>query len=76
MDYFKVKKPLLLNVSNRAERRKTMAMLLLELDRVCIAENAYLQNIPENLQGGSAYEIAENAVDVIADCIMELSDIF
>jgi hypothetical protein len=71
-----VKKPLCLDVSSRAARRKAMALLLFELERVLRAEEDYAGRIPENLKGGEAYASAEYTVDILTDSIIALGDTF
>jgi hypothetical protein len=50
--------------------------LLVELERVMRAEEAYTERIPENFRCGDAYESAEYTVDIIADAIIALGDAF
>jgi hypothetical protein len=71
-----VKKPIGLDVSSRAARRRAMALLLFELERVLRAEEEYAERIPENLKGGEACASAEYTVDILIDAIVALGDTF
>jgi hypothetical protein len=71
-----VKKPIGLDVSSRPARRKAMALLLVELERVMRAEEEYAERIPENFRCGGTYESAEYTVDIITDAIIALGDTF
>jgi hypothetical protein len=71
-----VKKPIGLDVSSRAARRRAMALLLVELERVMRAEEAYMERVPENFRCGDAYESAEYTVDIIAGVIIAFGDTF
>jgi hypothetical protein len=71
-----IKKPIGLNVSSRAARRKAMALLIFELETLMRAEDAYMKRIPENFTGGETYASAEYTVDIITDAIAALGDGF
>jgi hypothetical protein len=64
-----IKKPIGLDVSSRAARRKAMALLLFKLESILRAEGDYAERIPENLKGGEAYASAEDTVDIPADAM-------
>jgi len=62
--------------STRRKRRAAFRFALDLLERVRIAEEAYLGRIPENLQSGDAYAAADETVDILTDGIVFLSDAF
>ena len=63
-------------VMNRGGRRKETKSIVARLEEIRGAEEAYMLAIPENLQGGSAYEAAENAVDLLEQAIGLLQEAF
>jgi hypothetical protein len=71
-----IKKPIGLDVSSRAARRKATALLIFELETVMRAEEDYMERIPENFKSGEAYASAEYTVDIITDAIVALGDTF
>jgi hypothetical protein len=71
-----IKNPIGLDVSSRGSRRKAMALLIFELERVLRSEENYMNRIPENLRSGDAYESAEYTVDILTDSIIALGDTF
>jgi hypothetical protein len=71
-----IKKPIGLDVSSRAARRKAMALLIFELETLMRAEEAYMERIPENFTDGEAYASAEYTADIITDAIISLGDTF
>jgi hypothetical protein len=48
----------------------------MRLEEIRNAEETYMCVIPENLQGGPAYEAAENSVDLIDQAIELLQETF
>ena len=60
----------------RGKRRKAAGLLLEQLKAICDAEEAYRENIPENLQGSVRYANAEKAVGLLADAIEAMEDAF
>ena len=63
-------------LSTRRDRRKETNAVIQRLEDIRDAEDAYKWNIPENLQGGTAYDSAEQAVDLIEQAIDLLSEAF
>ena len=53
----------------RRHRRKALCLIIEQLESIMNAEAAYLNNIPENLQGSETYESAENAVSVLEEAL-------
>ena len=55
--------------STRPLRRKSLISIIAQLENICEAEKQYLDNIPTNLQSGSAYEAAEQAVSAMEEAL-------
>ena len=53
----------------RRLRRKALDSLIRDLTNIMEAETAYMERMPENLQGSLAYETAENAVSVFEEAL-------
>jgi phenylalanyl-tRNA synthetase alpha subunit len=70
------KKPDADSYATRQKRRKTLRNLTERLEAIRNAEQAYLENIPVNLQGAQMYEAAEHTVSVLEEAISLLSDAF
>jgi len=62
--------------STRARRRKTVQETIMLLRVVAGAEDAYRENIPENLSGGGAHDAAQAAVDALEEAIFILEGAF
>jgi hypothetical protein len=60
----------------RGDRRREVGRIAERLGEIRDGEDAYLGAIPENLQGGAAYEAAEHAVDSLGQAIDLLQDAF
>ena len=65
-----------LDVSTRGKRRNAVKIILMMLEKVRNAEDAYLERIPLNLQNGEAYAMADCSIDIITDAIVFLSDAY
>ena len=65
-----------LDISTRPKRRKAVALVIMALVRICSAEEAYLDRIPDNLQGGDACAAAEDSIDFISEAISNLVDAY
>ena len=63
-------------VSTRRKRRKSVNTLISQMEQIRDAELYYQSNIPENLQGSSRYEAAEQSISVMDDVIELLGDIY
>jgi len=64
-----------LGVETRAQRRKTLAVLIRQLAKVVAAEAEYRERIPENLQNSCRYEAADCAIanmENALDCLNEV----
>ena len=53
----------------RRLRRKALDSLIRDLTNIMKAETAYMERMPENLQGSQMYEVAENAVSVFEEAL-------
>jgi len=65
-----------LDFSTRANRRKAVAVIIGILEKIRIAEESYMDRIPENFQCGDAYAAADYSVDSLIDAIVGLSDAY
>ena len=63
-------------VSTRGKRRRLVCILSRQLEQVRGAEEDYLSNIPENLQGGIRAEAEEHSIAVLDEVIELLGDIY
>ena len=57
------------DLSSRAKRRKTAALVAGLLERIRAAEEAYMLRVPENLQSSGAYENAEHSIGLLDEAI-------
>jgi len=71
-----VRKGNVFNLDTRKQRRTTIREIVAMLEAVKDREEAYASNIPANLQGGIAYEAAEQAIDALEEAICLLEDAF
>ena len=63
-------------IDTRRDRRGAMRSIVLKLVAIRDAEQAYMEAIPENLQGGPAYEDAECAISMMDEAIDLLSEAY
>ena len=63
-------------IKSRGGRRKALKDIIIQLEEIRSAENAYKEKIPENLQSGEAYESAEETVELIEQAIELLNESF
>ena len=64
------------DLSTRKKRRKFVDALSKMFERVRDAEECYMFNIPENLQGSSRYDAAEQSVSKMDEVIDLIGDIY
>jgi len=57
------------NLSTRRQRRAAVQSILRQLERVRENEGMYRDNIPENLQGGDAFETAEQCLATLEEAL-------
>ena len=62
--------------STMKKRRKTVRAVAGLLEQVRDAEERFVSNAPENLQGAPIYEAAEQYVSVLDDVIEQLGEIY
>jgi len=63
-------------LASRSGRRKLMRILVVDLDRIREAEEAYRDSIPDNLCGSVNYEAAEESIAAIEDALNALIDAY
>jgi hypothetical protein len=66
----------MLDVSTRSKRRKVVAEALSNMEMVRDAESACHDNVPENLRGAAAYEVAEEIISTMDEVIDLLGNIY
>jgi hypothetical protein len=65
-----------LSTATRGARRKATDAVVRTLRRICDAEAAYLDNIPENLRSGPACEASEQSVEALTEAVDILTEAF
>ena len=65
-----------LDITARPKRRRAVSLIITELSRIRQAEEAYMERIPMNMQGGDAYAAADYSVDLLTDAIISLMDAY
>jgi len=63
-------------VSTRRKRRNSVNSLTLQMEQIRDAEVNYQSNIPDNLQGSSRFEAAEQSIAVLDEVIELLREIY
>ena len=64
------------DISTRPKRRRAVSLIVTELTRIREAEEAYLNRIPENMEGGDAYAAADESIDLLIEAIDFLTDAY
>jgi hypothetical protein len=64
------------DISTRGKRRKLVQSMAQRLVKVRDAEERYLSNIPENLQGSSPYDAAEQSISIMDEVIELLDEVY
>jgi hypothetical protein len=64
------------SLSTRGHRRRAVGLLIARLEDICAAEEAYMDRIPENLQNGTAFIAAEEAIEALNCAIDTLNEAF
>ena len=64
------------DVSTRKKRRALVGALARQLQKIRDAEESYMLSIPENLQGSSRFEAAEESISVMDDVIGLIGEIY
>lgn len=57
------------NLSTKRQRRAAVRSIIGQLERICDNEESYLENIPENLQGGINFENADQCVSLLTEAL-------
>jgi len=65
-----------IDVSTRRKRKAALSLALNMIEKIRFAEDAYLERIPPNLHGSSAYAITDEAVDALTDSILTLMTVY
>jgi len=65
-----------LDITARPKRRRAVSLIITELSRIRQAEEAYMERIPLNMQGGDAYAAADYSVDLLTDAIISLMEAY
>jgi len=60
----------------RPQRRKAFNVIIEQLRAIVDAEQAYLDNIPENLQNSRFYDAAETSISALDEALDILSDAY
>ena len=70
------KETLQIRVKTLGDRRRAMAMLCTLMTEIRDAEEDYMNRIPENLQGSSRYDDADERIGKLDEVIDIISDIY
>ena len=62
--------------ANRGKRRRAVKRLLIQLEQIRDAEERYRDRIPENLRDASAYDMADESVDMLSYAIDSLESAY
>jgi len=62
--------------SSRRQRRSAVKSIALQMERIRDAEERCRDNIPDNLQGSSVYDAADELVSLLGDVIDMLNSIY
>ena len=60
----------------KPQRRKVLAAMIADLEKLMDAEQNYMDNIPENLQASRFYDAAEHAVSSFEEALGILSEAY
>ena len=58
-----------IELSTRRRRRDAVKLAMDLVAGIHLAESGYMERIPANLQGGDAYQAAEQALDYLVEAI-------
>jgi len=64
------------DLSSRAKRRKTTALVAGLLGRIRTAEEAYMMRMPENLQSSDAYDSADCSIGLLEEAIDAVNAVY
>jgi len=66
----------LIKTKTRPDRRESVKSLIARLEQLRDAEEAYMDNIPENLQSSPNFEAAEDSVAALSDALELLQNAY
>jgi hypothetical protein len=69
-------KPAEADLTSRRKRRKLVAEITLQMERVLDAETESHENVPENLRNSSAYEDDEDRIKTLGEVVEQLGMIY
>ena len=64
------------DLSSRSKRRKAVTLVVDLLERIRMAEVAYMERIPENLHGSDAYDNADCAIGLLDEAIDSVNAVY
>ena len=64
------------NLSSRRQRRGAIQAIIHQLERIRENEELYRDNIPANLQSGTAFELADQAVSTLDETLDLLAAVY
>ena len=64
------------DLSTRSKRKAALTLAMNLIEKIRFAEEAYLERIPLNLHGSSAYAVTDEAVDILTDSIITLGSVY
>jgi len=59
----------LIKIATHADRRESLKTLIAKLEQVRDAEEAYMDNIPANLQSSLCFDAADESVTALTDAL-------
>jgi len=65
-----------IDISTRPKRRRAVSLIVNALSQIHYEEDAYQSRIPLNLQGGGAYNAADDSISYLVDAICTLSEAY
>ena len=63
-------------VPSRRKRRNSVKSIIANMEQLMLEEEAYKDNIPENLQGSKWYDAAEQSISIMQEAIDLLYEIY
>ena len=72
----KKRKPAVVDVSTRRNRRKQVDIIIEQMERIMEAEMRYYDNFPENLRTSAPFEATEESISTMGEVIDSLGSIY
>ena len=66
----------LADLSSRGKRRKAATLAVALLEQIRDAEEAYLERIPDNLQGSDAYDSTDYCICLLGEAIDAVTAVY